>query len=148
MKVRATSYSSDPNRWPEQKVLWKRRWVSHDVRRRLRRPLEQEKRAEQNEPPRKFYGKRQVRKPPPCVQVDSVNRARNIGLRVRQRVLVQLDFRIAVRTTVVHFLRYRCVVFLGLLDNNALLDKGHTLWTKNVSRPSQGSKNVVTVNQQ
>ena len=142
MKVRATSYSSDPNRWLGQRVLWKRPWESHDAR-RLRRSPEQEKRDEQDEPPWKFHGKRQVWETPSRVQIDRVNRARNIGLSVRQRVLTHLDLRIAVRTTVVHFLRYKCVMVLGQEDNRHYVPVGQ----KNVSRPSQGSKNAVTVNQ-
>ena len=114
MKARATSYSRDPNRWHEQRARWKRHWESRDARRRRRRPLEQQERDEQNEPPRKSYGKVQVWDTPPGVQVERVNRTR-VG---RDRLdFVDVDVlgiaRVAVRTTVVHFLRYRCVMVLG-----------------------------------
>jgi len=121
MKARATSYSRDPNRWHGQRVHWKRHWGSRDVRRRRRRPLEQQERDEQNEPPRKSYGKVQVWETPPSVQVERVNRTR-VGrdrldfvdrlVVVQRRVVVLGIARVAVRTTVVHFLRYRCVVVL------------------------------------
>jgi len=121
MKARATSYSRDPNRWREQRARWKRHWESRGARRRRRRPLEQQERDEQNEPPRKSYGKVQVWETPPSVQVERVNRTR-VGrdrldfvdrlVVVQRRVVVLGIARVAVRTTVVHFLRYRCVVVL------------------------------------
>ena len=122
MKARATSYSRDPNRWHEQRARWKRHWESRDAR---RRPLEQQERDEQNEPPRKSYGKVQVWYTPPGVQVERVNRTRVgrdrlnfvdriVVVRLVQRRVVVLGIaRVAVRTTVVHFLRYRCVMVLG-----------------------------------
>ena len=116
MKARANSCSRDPNRWHGQRALWKRLWESRDAQRRHRRPPENEQRDEQDEPPRKFYVKCQVRKPPSPVQVNSVNRARNVGHHrlcvLVGNIVAHLDFRLAVRTTVVHFLRYKCVVVL------------------------------------
>jgi len=120
MKARATSYSRDPNRWHEQRARWKRHWESRGARRRRRRPLEQQERDEQNEPPRKSYGKVQVWYTPPGVQVERVNRTRVGRDRldfVQRLVVVRLVdvlgiARVAVRTTVVHFLRYRCVMVL------------------------------------
>ena len=63
-----------PNRWQGQRARWKRLWASRDARRR--RPSEQQKCDEEDEPPRKFYGKVHIWETKPGVYVDSTNRRR------------------------------------------------------------------------
>ena len=130
MKARATSYSRDPNRWHGQRALWKRHLESRDARRRHRRPLEQQNRGEQNEPPRKSYGKFQVWDTPSGVQVERMNRARVGRDRLDFVDVVVLGIaRVAMRTTVVHFLRYRCVTVLGQVAKR----HGHSLEFKTLA---------------